>query len=71
MCFKEGKINNIPKLTNMILNERDPQVNVTVRMDHAFLFTLMFAKVNLICVSVAARTATQREARPNSYSGYS
>lgn len=71
MSFKEGKINNISKLTNMILNERDPEVNVTVQLHHPFLFTLMFAKVNLICVSVAARTATQREARPNSYSSYS
>lgn len=55
----------------MILKEHDPEVNVTIQRDHPFLFILMLAKVNVICVSVAARTATQREARPNSFSGYS
>lgn len=41
----------------MILNVHNPHVNVSPPV----MFTLMFAKVNLICVSVAAWTVTQRE----------
>lgn len=42
----------------MILNERGPDVNVTVQLDHLLLFTLMFAKV--MCVSSSTNRYTKR-----------